>query len=67
MLMNLAGSIQEDAVYLEAARLCKEGNGKSSSRALFKSYHLAPLSNAARERCRNAAVKLAFAETLCLV
>jgi hypothetical protein len=67
MLMNLAGSMQGDAVYSEAARLCGEGNGRPSSRALFESSHLAPLSNAARERCRKAAVELAFAEVLCLV
>jgi len=67
MLMNLAGSMQGDAVYFEAARLYRAGNGKPSSRALFESSQLAPLSNAARERCRKSAVELAFAEVLCLV
>jgi hypothetical protein len=56
-----------EAVYSEAARLCKEGKGKLSTRTVFESSRLAPLSNAARERCKKAAVELAFANTLCLV
>jgi hypothetical protein len=56
-----------DTVYSEAARLYEEGKGKLSALAIFESSRLAPLSYAARERCRIAAIDLAFEENLCLV
>lgn len=59
--------MEGEAVYEEAARMAKEEKGKLSSRTVFEASRLAPLSNAARERCRKAAVELAFAANLCLV
>jgi hypothetical protein len=59
--------MQGEAVYSEAARLCKEGNGKASTRTIFESSRHAPFSNGAQIRCKEAAVELAFEGTLCLV
>jgi hypothetical protein len=59
--------MQGEAVYSKADRLCEEGKGKPSTRTIFESSRLAPFSNAARIRCKKAAVELAFAEYLCLV
>lgn len=59
--------MEGEAVYEEAARISKEQRGKLSSRTVFDASRRAPLSNAARERCKSAAVELAFADDLCLV
>jgi hypothetical protein len=63
----MTGSMHGEAVHLEAARLCNEGKGKPSSRAVFEASRFAPLAYAARERCKKATVELAFAQNLCLV
>jgi hypothetical protein len=66
----LAGAMEGEAVYTQAARLCKDGKGKSSLRKRFESRMLsrvAPVSNTAKIRRNKAAVELAFADTLCLV
>lgn len=65
--LTQAGMMNGEAVYQEADRLCKSEEGELSSRTVFETSKLAPLSNAARGRCRKAAVELAFAKDLCLV
>lgn len=65
--LTWTGMMEGDAVYQEADRLCKAQEGKPSLRTIFETSRLAPLSNAARERCKKAAVELAFAKDLCLV
>lgn len=59
--------MEGEAVHQEAERLCREQKGSLSARTVFDREKLAPLSYGARERCRKAAVDLAFENDICLV